>query len=66
MHTNIKKPLTYKIGKDGEVIKQEMKLKYLDIEITSNDDEKGPVGKAFKVARCPNDVMGQNQVYQCF
>ncbi|XP_060524527.1 uncharacterized protein LOC132700944 [Cylas formicarius] len=63
--TTSKEPLRCKLEVDGQVIQQEMKFKYLGIDITSYvnvvDEVRQQVAKANKVAGCLNDVIWRNK-----
>ena len=63
--TTSKEPLRCKLEINGEVIKQEMKFKYLGINITSygnvEEEVREQVSKASKVAGCLNDLIWRNQ-----
>lgn len=63
--TTSKEPLRCKLEVDGQVIQQEMKFKYLGIDITSygnvEDEVRQQVAKANKIAGCLNDVIWRNK-----
>lgn len=63
--TTAKEPLRCKLEVDGQVIQQELKFKYLGIDITSygniEDEVRQQVTKANKVAGCLNDVIWRNK-----